>query len=180
MSRILAVLLGACLLGLMMNSTPGFDQVFRPLRVTAADGSVAHGRLHDAGIAGWQTTDRLMFERYGKPVTRDTQGVFLVVDLDIVDVRESIYLSAVWQGRSGRRYVQTARADGAPGTLDVRQFHPGMADKGRAVFELPLDEVQGGQLLLSRKGVNMLDSELALTPPADAAPRHEPELRMGG
>jgi len=176
--HILPVLLGICILGAMMTTTPGFDRAFRPLRTTAPNGEVAQGRLHAAQLAGWQTADRITFDVYGKPVTRDTQGVFLIVDIDILDVSTSIRLSATWRGRSGRLYTQTSRADGAPGTLDVRQFHPGLNDKGRAVFELPKDEIEGGTLLLTRKGLNILDSELALTSPQGLPAQHETLLRL--
>lgn len=172
------IVLGACVLGALMMTAPNFDNVFKPMRSTAQSGAVAQGRLHAARFSNWQTADQLSFERYGTPVTRNTQGVFLIVDIDILNVKESVRLSAIWQGRSGRRYVQTARADGAPSTLDVRQFHPGLEDQGRAVFELPGDEIQGGTLLLARKGPNVLDSELGLTPPTGAAVPHRKLLRL--
>src|SRR5690606_24862977 len=117
------------------------------------------------------------FDNDGTMVTRDTQGVFLVVDFDISNVHESVRLAATWQGRSGRRYVQTARVAGAT-TLDTRQFHPGLGDQGRAVFELPQDEIKEGRLLLARKGPNILDSELALTPTMGAPLRHHALLRL--
>lgn len=172
------VLLGACILGALMMTTPSFDDVFKPMRTTAKSGNIGHARLHAARFAGWQTAEQLSFTRYGSTVTRATQGVFLVVDIDILDVQESLRLHTTWQGRSGRLYAQTVRADGAPGTFDVRQFHPGLVDLGRAVFELPRDEIEGGQLLLARKGLNVLDSELALTPTAGAAMQHHTLLRL--
>jgi len=176
--HILPILLGACILGAMMATTPGFDRAFRPLRTTAPSGDLAQGRLHAARFAGWQTADNIAFDVYGAPVTRSTQGIFLIVDVDILNASESIRLAATWQGRSGRRYVQTARADGAPGTFDVRQFHPGIDDKGRAVFELPKDEIEGGTLLLARKGLNILDSELALISPQGMPAQHTTQLRL--
>lgn len=176
--HIIPILLGACILGAMMSTTPDFDSVFQPMRTTAPSGAAAQGRLHAARFADWQTADQLAFDYYGTPVTRDTQGVFLIANIDISNVRESVRLTATWEGRSGRRYDQTARADGAPGTLDVRQFHPGIDDQGRAVFELPPDEIEGGKLLLTRKGLTVLDSELALTPPQNTARPHRALLRM--
>lgn len=176
--HILPLVLGACALGAMMTTTPGFDDVFKPLRTTAQNGAYAQGRLFAARFADWQTAERLSFERYGTPVARDTPGVFLVVDVDIAHVRESVQLAAAWLGRSGRRYEQTTRADEAPSTLGTRRFHPGLEDQGRAVFELPPDEIEGGTLLLARKGLNVLDSELALTPPAGAPGRHAALLEL--
>jgi len=176
--KALPLLLGACALGAMMITTPDFNSVFQPFRTTAQSGAIAQGRLHAARFSDWQTADKLSFDRYGTTVTRNTQGVFLIVDFDVSNIRESVRLSATWQGRSGRKYTQTARANGAPSTLDTRQFHPGLDDQGRAVFELPNDEVEGGKLLLTRKGPNILDSELALSPTAGAAIRHNAMLRM--
>ncbi|MGB6103113.1 MAG: hypothetical protein WBF88_04610 [Pusillimonas sp.] len=176
--HVFPVLLGASVLGAMMFTTPGFDSVFQSLRATAEGGAIAQGRLHAARFTDWQTADLLSFDRYGTTVTRNTQGVFLIIDFDVLNVRESVRLTATWQGRSGRRYVQTARADGAPATLDTRQFHPGLDDQGRAVFELPRDEIEGGILLVARKGPNILDSELALTPAAGIPMRHNALLRL--
>ncbi|WP_353194878.1 hypothetical protein [Pusillimonas noertemannii] len=176
--HVLPIVLGACALGAMMATTPDFNSVFRPLRTTAPNGAAAHGRLLAVRFADWQTAQQLSFERYGATVMRDTQGVFLVVEFDISDVRESVRLAAAWQGRSGRRYDQTKRVDDAPSTVDTRQFHPGLEDRGRAVFELPPDEIEGGTLLLARKGPNILDSELALTPPAGSPARHNKLLRL--
>ncbi|NYT84836.1 hypothetical protein [Pollutimonas harenae] len=175
---VLPIFLGACVLGALMMSTPTFDSVFQPMRSTAHSGGAAHGRLHAARFADWQTADQISFDRYGTTLTRDTEGVFLIVDIDILDVRESLRLTATWLGRSGRHYAQTARADGAPSTLDVRQFHPGLDNRGRAVFELPRDEIEKGTLLLSRKGPNILDSELELTPTKGAGMRHNNLLRL--
>lgn len=176
--NVLPVLLGACALGAMMMTTPDFDSVFQPLRTTAQSGENAQGRLLSARFTDWQTTDQLSFNRYGTPVTRDTQGVFLIVDFDISNVRESVRLTATWQGRSGRQYVQSVRTEEAPGTLGVRQFHPGLEDQGRAVFELPRDEIEGGKLLLARRGPNILDSELALTPTFGAPMPHTALLSL--
>src|SRR5690606_36708441 len=136
---ILSGLLGTCILGFFMSTSPSFDDMFKPMRSTSPAGAIAQGRLHDARLVGWQTADQLSFKRYGTTITRDTQGVFLIVDTAILNTRESLSLTATWQGRSGRYYAQTTRANGAPSTLDVRQFHPGLDDRARAVFELPED-----------------------------------------
>lgn len=180
---IIPVLLGACILAAMMMTTPDFNSVFRPFRTDARDGSpdetLAQGRLFSARFTDWKTADKLAFERYGKAITRDTQGVFLVVDFELLNVRESVRLTATWLGRSGREYVQTTRAEGTPLTLDVRQFHPGIANKGSAYFELPPDEIQGGQLLVARRGPNTLDSELVLKPTSNAPVSHQEVLRIG-
>src|SRR5690606_9808254 len=81
----LPLLLGAGLLGAMMATAPDFDTVFRPLRVAAPSGAVAQGRLHAARFADWQTAEQLSFNRYGSAVIRDSSGIFLVVDVDILD-----------------------------------------------------------------------------------------------
>ena len=175
--HILPVLLGACVLGALMNTTPTYDSVFKPMRSTAQGNASAQGRLLSAQLANWQTADQITFERYGSLVTRDTQGVFLIVDVAVQDVQESLRLTATWQGRSGRRYTQTARVDSAT-TLNVRQFHPGLQDEGRAVFELPRDEITGGSLLLARQGPNILDSELELIPASSANMQHSTLLRL--
>ena len=171
-------LLGACILGILMTTTPSFDSVFQPIRNTVPGGALAQGRLYDARFIGWQTADQLSFDRYGTTITRGTQGIFLIVDAAILNAHESLRLAATWQGRSGRYYAQTTRADDAPSTLNTRQFHPGLDDQARAVFELPRDEIAGGTLLLTRKGLNTLDSELALAPPAGLAQPHHSLLRL--
>ena len=175
--HLFSFLLGACILGALMNTTPTYDDVFKPMRSTSQSGKTAQGRLYAARLANWQTADHISFNRYGTHLTRDTDGIFLVVDIDIQDVQESLRLSASWLGRSGRRYEQTTRVDSAT-TLNVRQFHPGLQDQGRAVFELPPDEIEGGSLLLARPGPNLLDSELELIPDLTANLQHHTQLEL--
>ncbi|MCB5362717.1 hypothetical protein H0484_02970 [Pusillimonas sp. CC-YST705] len=170
--------LGVVVLAALMASTPGYDDAFKPLRQTVQHGESAHGRLFSVRFVDWMTAERLAYQLYGKPTTKDTQGVFLLADFQVSDVRESVSLSAAWQGPSGRRYAQTARLEDAPSALKSRQFHPGIETKGRAIFELPPDEIAGGTLLVSRKGLNVLDTELALLPPNGHPKQHALEQSL--
>ena len=158
-----AVLLtGAFLLGVMMTTAPDYNSVVRPFPSRASAGEIADGRVFDARFLGGRLAHRIEFERYGRQIGRDSEGVFLIADFEVSGVTASTLIAARWKGASGRDYAASARLNDAPNMLQLRFFQPGLTGKAFAVFELPEDEVSGGKLVLSRRGMTIFDSELHL------------------
>lgn len=177
-AQLLVLVVGIALLGAMMATMPDYNRVFQPFRITASEGEIAGGRLFSARFLDWETAGKITFENYGRNVERDTQGIFLIAHFEISEVQRSIGVAAVWEGRSGRHYMETGRAEGAPGALDDRQFQPGLVSRPHAVFELPPDEIAGGRLLLSQKWLNVMDSELAQETLLEKPIRHHDRLEL--
>lgn len=173
---ILVLLAGGAILAAMQASTPYYDDVFRPFPVAANSGETAVGRLFDAQFTDWQQAIRIRIPGNAAPVTRTTEGVFLIVGMRISGVRQTVPIEAVWLGSSGRRYAASLRFPDSGLALETLRVNPHLVTAARAVFELPPDEVPGGWLVLGAKGMTVLDSALQLAPPESAPiliPVHE-------
>lgn len=169
----------AVLLAGMMLTNPDYNSTVRPFETTVAPGESGQTRLIGGQITGWRTADRLEFPSYGSPQSRDTQGVFLIVDLRLSGRTESTMLRAAWIGASGRRFDTTARVSGAFLQVQDLWLQPGLDSKAIAIFELPPDEIAGGALLLSDRIDAPLDGRLRLLAPLDAPP-HQAQIGLEG
>ena len=156
------LLIGVVILGVMMITTPDYNSVFRAFLSHASNGEIANGRIFDARFLDGRLTHRVDFEHYGRQISRDTEGIFLIANFEVSGVTATTQLAAKWKGASGRDYAASARFENAPKTLQSLFFQPGITSKSFVVFELPEDEVAGGELILSRRGVTILDSALYL------------------
>lgn len=162
LSSAVIFLMGGAVLAGMMVTTPDYNSVFQPFKIHASTGTVADGRLFDARFLGGRLVRNIAFKRLGKEVNRNSSGVFLIVDFEVLGVVASSQIAAKWKGNSARLYEASPRFDYAPNIIQERTFQPGLNDKSFAVFELPEDEVAGGQLILSTRGITDLDGALYL------------------
>lgn len=176
--NILIFLIAALMLGGMMMTTPGYNQARAPFITTVPFDQQGQTRLFGGRFLDWRTADRIEMDQFGTKTTRDTEGVFLIVDLMVTGTSETTVAEASWLGASGRRYDATKRVTTLPGQLDLQWLQPGIEAKTFTVFELPPDEVQGGGLLLSHGFPRPLDGVLRLEGPA-TAPKHETVVRLG-
>ncbi|UFM64765.1 hypothetical protein LOS78_13885 [Paracoccus sp. MA] len=174
--RVLIVLAGAALLGAMMQSAPDYDSTVQPFRSPVAAGETGEARSFRARFTGMRLAERIAFRRYGRDLVRDSDGLFLIAEIEAEARLASQRLDAVWQGASGRRYALSHRAEDIPRGLESRWFQPGLTDRAIAVFELPEDEVAGGALVLTGSASAVFDSALHLAPPA--LPERQPIIRF--
>lgn len=173
----------ACLLALMRWTTPGYAELTGPLPVTGAQGEKVFGRTLAARVVSVRLADALSTERFGKAVTYDTGGVFALVTIEAEAVGQTGSITAAaWVGPSGRSFRHTDRVTtGAAALLLSQPLQPGLPRSGLMVFELPADEVAGGELRLSRTIAPRLDSELRIRlDAANLPPPRTVELRRGG
>ncbi len=166
LAPLFAALLGAFVLALLMASNPGYDRAFRPLTTFVPRGASGETRMFGARFEDWRTAARLVLPAG----TRDTDGLFLIVDLTLAGTVESTMVRADWLGATGRRYAATLRAEGMPRGIDQLWLQPGLTSRGTAVFELPLDEINGGVLDLHLALDPSLEGALRLAPPAGVPP----------
>ena len=176
-TNLLSVILGAVALGAMMNTIPDYNSSFQPFAVVADDDGVGQGRLFTAELVGLKTAGIVSYTRFGEDVSRDTSATFLVADLSITGRSESRQLEAIWLGATGRQYNQTARLEDAPRNLSTVRVEPGLTDRAIAVFEVPEDEIVGGQLALIPRGRFPMDSAVHFAGPA-SVPEKQAELRL--
>ncbi|AGT09158.1 DUF4352 domain-containing protein [Paracoccus aminophilus] len=171
--RVLACLCSAALLGGMMLTEPDYNSVFRPFVTHVAASETGETRLFAARFTGWQTAESIDVASLGQELHRDTEGRFLIVDLELTGTISSTSLAASWQGASGRRYDTTKRISSFARDLRALTIQPGLQNKAVAVFELPADEIAGGRLILEARFDPPLEGTLHLAPPgpvpADAA-----------
>lgn len=178
-TRALIILAGTVALGAMMLTNPDYNRALRPFTAHAAAGEWAHTRLFAGTMDGWRTADRISYTAFGSKVTRDSDGVFLIVDVSLSGTSVSTKLSASWKGSSGREYYTTARIRDVPGQLEDLWLQPELNSRAIAIFELPKDEVVGGAMRISLRLDPDLDGTLMLDPPAGTPP-HEAVTRFDG
>ncbi|UFS65015.1 hypothetical protein LO749_00085 [Paracoccus denitrificans] len=162
------VLAGAALLGAMMQTAPDYNSTVQPFRSHVAAGGTGEARSFRARFAGARLADRIAFSRFGTEFVHDTDGVFLIAEIEVEATIVSQRIDASWQGASGRRYALSRRAQDIPRGLDSHWFQPGLTGRAIAVFELPPDEVAGGELVVNNSFTAVFDSALHLAPPEPA------------
>ncbi|MFE0017604.1 hypothetical protein ACFWXH_22380 [Mesorhizobium sp. NPDC059054] len=175
--NLVVVVLGGGLLGMMMNTLPSYDSSFQPFGVRAGENGVGEGRLFTAELAGLRSSGTISYAQFGKEVVRDTSAIFLVAELAISAREKSQQVEAIWLGATGRQYVQSARIESFPRALSLAQFEPGLKGQAFAVFELPEDEIAGGQLVLMARGSMLMDSAVHLPAPK-VLPARQVSLRL--
>lgn len=177
-SHLLTLLVGGLVLAGMMLSNPDYNSTIRPFVRDVVPGDAGQTRLMAGRFDRWRTADRLIFTRYGKQVSRDTQGVFLIVEPFLAGTTVSTMVRASWVGPSGRHYAESGRVSGLPRQTEDLWLQPGLDSRALAIFELPPDEVAGGALLVSLRTDPPLDGTLLLKAPAPA-PEHQGVTRLG-
>lgn len=171
------VLLGAAALGAMMNTVPDYNSSFQPFSVSADQDGIGRGRQFTAELTGMTTASLISYTQYGQDVSRDTSATFLVVNLKVTGRSESRQLEAIWLGATGRQYSQSARLEDAPRDLSSARFEPGLTDRTVAVFEMPEDEIPGGQLVLALRGSMVMESAVYFAGP-ETLPESRDMLRL--
>lgn len=176
--NIVTLAVGAALLAAMMLTTPEYNDAIKPFVTKVDAGQIGKTRLISGRFDAWRTADQISFLEGENDVTRNTEGVFLIVNLQLSGTTRSTPVDATWQGSSNRRYQASKRVLNLPQQIDLLWLQPGVASKTFAVFELPPDEIEGGRLLLTLGYNPPLDGTLSLAPPK-TAPSHEPTARLG-
>lgn len=172
-----AVLIGVAALGTMVSTVPDYNSSFQPFTVYADKQGIGHGRLFSAKLVGLKTAGIISFSRFGEEVSRDTSATFLIAQLAITGRSESRQLEAIWVGATGRQYTPSDRLYDVPRNLSSARFEPGLTDRTLVVFELPEDEIVGGQLGLVTRGQMVMDSAVHFAGP-EIVPEKQTYLRL--
>ncbi|MBC2887151.1 hypothetical protein H7Q97_17350 [Ochrobactrum sp. CM-21-5] len=172
-----AVLIGVAALGTMRSTVPDYNSSFQPFAVYADKQGIGQGRLFSAKLVGLKTAGAISFSRFGEDVWRDTSATFLIAQLSITGRSESRQLEAIWVGATGRQYTPSDRLYDVPRNLSSARFEPGLTDRTVVVFELPEDEIVGGQLGLVTRSQMVMDRAVHFAGPA-IVPEKQTNLRL--
>lgn len=168
----------AAALGAMMMTNPDYNRALRPFATHVPTGGAGQTRLIAGRMLDWRVADQVAFSTFGREMLRDSEGVFLMVDLSLSGTTSSTMIAASWIGSSGREYDTTTRITDVPGQLEDLWLQPGLNSTATAYFELPPDEIAGGALRLNLRLNPDLDGVLLLDPPAQP-PSHLDVARLG-
>lgn len=164
--QLFALIASAVLLAAMMVTTPDFNSSFRAIPTYVESGGEGQTRLVKGRFLDWQIADRIVLQGRSEQTMFDTQGKFLIADLEVGGVQASTVMDATWIGASGRQYFADTRIPAYQGGLKGLWLQPGLTDKARVIFELPPDEIAGGRLKLGWSVEIPLEGILILDPPA--------------
>lgn len=161
LATITGVLAAAVLLQLFQATTPGYAQLTGPILTSGAQKDTVDSRTFSVRTGKVVQAKTLVLKRFDRTIERQTQGTWLVVSAELRAFQETMPVAgAMIRGTSGRLYVQTHRADGAPQLLSLKRVQPGLPTTGILVFELPEEETGDMTLILSKQASPRLEDEI--------------------
>lgn len=136
----------------MRETKPRYTNLIRTISVEGSMSETLATRFFDMRVGKVEFARALKTRQQ----TYTTSGVWAVVtsDLTATEAPKTLY-RRVWQGPTGLRYVETGRI----GSDFPTTFAAGLPQRGRLVFEIPLDQAIGAKLLVSRDYLTEFDSE---------------------
>ncbi|WP_155888721.1 hypothetical protein [Inquilinus limosus] len=164
LGRLMALAVAAVLLLAMQWTTPYYDRKTDPIPVHGRIGETVAARKFTARIETIQFARQLRFEAYGKPVVRDTSGLWAVVTATLAARSESTLVhEAVWEGPTGLRYSHSDRLSGVRSLLAGALLQPGLPRRGWFIFEIREDQARGATFMAPGVGTTRLDSVVRIT-----------------
>jgi hypothetical protein len=158
----------AVILAALQATTPPYAMLTGPIKTAGRQADTVSSTTFSAQVKQVRTAKSISYAQYGRPIERQTEGVWVVVSADLRAKLETMSIGAATiVGASGRLYRQSRRVDGAPGLFSTKTAQPGLPTTGIFVFELPEAEARSMVLLLSRQYSPQLDDEISI--PLDQA-----------
>lgn len=178
--RVALSLATLALLAALRWTTPGYAVITGPIPVTGHDGE-ARARAFTISLGAARIAKRVHFSRFGRSVSRDTSGLWIVVPATIAATRISTFVSsAAWEGPDRRRFSESRRVGDARAILTGKRLQPGLPVHGIFVFEVAADAVADGRLIASTSLAPQLDSEARIVPTSLDAGRPLDEVDLDG
>lgn len=170
-AAVAVLLIGFLALAGMHWTTPRYVRITGPIAFDGNPGKPlrADNLVIDAGQPLLARTIR--FAVLGKPVTRDSGGLWLVVPVLTDADRTTAHVTGrFWVTPDGRRFRASERTENGDAVLSmVKAIQPGLQNKSLAVFELPAEIATGeGTLLLSEEGAPQLSAQARIHYPKAA------------
>jgi hypothetical protein len=156
----LAIVPAIAILAFFQWTTPTYALLTGPLEVDGHQSENLSAGPFDVKVDRVLLSKTLAFDHFGRPVERQTEGVWVVVTAEMQTQWQTMRVgAAALQGASGRTYMQSTRLSGAKSLLTDKDLQPGLPAKGIFVFEMPEQDAHGMSLILSRQLGPRLDSE---------------------
>lgn len=151
----------ALALSFLQSTTPSYAVLTGPIETTGLQKDTVSSGTFSIKVDKVVRAKTIAFARYGQPLERQTDGVWLIVSVELQPRYETMTIqSAAIEGASGRLYRQTHRADDAPRSISSKDLQPGLPTAGLFIFELPEEETRDMMLVVSRQPSPQLESEI--------------------
>ncbi|NLS01294.1 hypothetical protein HGP17_31055 [Rhizobium sp. P38BS-XIX] len=158
---LLLVGLAALVLAFLQSTTPSYAVLTGPIETTGLQKDTVSSQTFSIKVDKIVRAKTIAFTRYGRRVERQTDGVWLIVSVELQSKNETLSVNAAAiEGASGRLYRQSHRSDGAPRLLPTKEVQPGLPTKGIFIFELPENETSSMTLVVSKQQAPQLESEI--------------------
>lgn len=155
--------LSALMLAFLQSTTPSYAILTGPIATVGQQKDTVSSRTFSIKVDKIIRARTLAFTRYGKPIERQSAGVWVIASVELQTKQETMTIqAAAIRGASGRLYRQTHRADGAPRLVSTKTLQPGLSSTGIMIFELPEEDAHDMTLIVSKKPSPQLDSEISI------------------
>lgn len=160
-ARVFGWLLAAGSILFMSRTTPGFVDLTAPFVSRGAPGEWVHTRTFGLRVDQPHLVRTLRQTRFGRVEERTTSGVWVIVKVDAVAVREPGMIGAfALETGNGKRYQHTERVRLASQVgLLGRELQPEMPVPALLVFEVPADQISQLTLIAGEREIPHLTSE---------------------
>lgn len=180
--RIIGVVAAALVLAALQSTSPPYAVLTGPIRTSGVAADTVASRTFSVKVLKIAKALELSYDQFGKAVTLQSEGVWVVVAAELHAFQETMPVrAATLVGASGRLYRQSQRAGGAPNVLSAKIVQPGLPTTGLFIFELPEDETRGMTLRLSEQYDPQLQDEVGVVLETDlGAPQERLEIGKNG
>lgn len=166
--------LGVVMLAFLQSTTPSYAVLTGPIETIGQQKDTVSSTTFSVKVDKIIRAKTIAFTRYGKPIERQTEGVWVIASIELQTKYETMTIqAAAIEGASGRLYRQNHRADGAPRLVPTKELQPGLPTTGILVFEMPEEEAHDMTLVVSRQPAPQLDSEIRVKLDQTAIETHD-------
>jgi hypothetical protein len=158
------LLLAVCAIIFMSRTTPGYVDFTGPFITRGESGEWVNARTFGLRVEKPYVVRKIRHNRFGKVEDRTTSGVWVIVRVDAVAMREpSMINSLALITESGKRYQHTERIR-LPSKVGLlgRVLQPEMPVPALLVFEVPEDQIAHLELAAAEREFALLDSEVRI------------------
>lgn len=160
-ARVLGWLVAVGAIVLMSRTTPGFVDLTAPFVSRGEQGEWVNTRTFGLRVDKPHLVRTLKQTRFGRLEERTTSGVWVIVKVDAVAIREPGMIGAfALETRDGKRYQHTERVRLASQVgLLGRELQPEMPVPALLVFEVPESQISHLTLIAGEREIPHLTSE---------------------
>lgn len=179
---ILAIVFVAAILAILKATTPSYATLTGPIRTAGRQAEMVEGTTFGVKVNHVVGARTIAYDKFGRNAELQSSGVWVVIAAELQALQQTMPVrAATLVGASGRLYRQSRRPDGAPNLLSMKVVQPGLTTTGIFVFELPEDETQNMELVVSEQYDPQLKDEIRVSLEQDAAlPRDRLEIGKNG